>query len=395
MSDPKRPARLGVVCDFLEERWPSMDLIGEMVLAEVGSRHASTFALERVCPSFRYRLERLPLLGKKGVARNADRLLNRFVDYPRAARTLARANRFDLFHLVDHSYSQLVHALPSERVVVTCHDLDTFRCLLEPAAEPRPAWFRAMTRRILTGLQKAAAIACDSEVTRDAILAHGLVPAERLHVVYLGNSPEFQAGPDPEADAEAARLLDVNPGSPQILHVGSNIPRKRVDVLLRVVARLRATHPNLRLVKVGGKFPPELQQLVVELGLADAVVALPFIDRRVLAAVYRRVDLVLQPSEAEGFGLPVAEALGCGAPMVASGIPVLREVGGSIPLYAPVADIDAWARAALQLLDERRHDPAAAEQRRQAGIERARLFTWTHHADQLAQIYEQVLARLN
>src|SRR5262249_58441189 len=97
---------------------------------------------------------------------NADRLLNRFWDYPRLLGRLARRGGFDLFHLVDHSYAQLVLALPPGRVVVTCHDLDAFRCLLEPGREPRPAWFRAMARRTLGGLRRAAFIACDSEATR-------------------------------------------------------------------------------------------------------------------------------------------------------------------------------------------------------------------------------------
>jgi len=43
-------------------------------------------------------------------------------------------DRFDLFHLVDHSYSQLIHDLPPGKAVITCHDLDTFRCVLEPAS---------------------------------------------------------------------------------------------------------------------------------------------------------------------------------------------------------------------------------------------------------------------
>jgi len=77
---------------------------------------------------------------------NADRLLNRFWDYPRWLRP--RVRDFDLFHLVDQSYSQLVHELPAHRTVVTCHDLDTFRSVFEPDKEPRSMVFRAMSRRI-------------------------------------------------------------------------------------------------------------------------------------------------------------------------------------------------------------------------------------------------------
>ena len=80
--------------------------------------------------------------------------------------------------------------------------------------------------------------------------------------------------------------------------------------------------------------PKELARQARSLGLADAILTLPYFDprshrdRATLAAIYRRASLVLVPSEAEGFGLPVAEALACGVPLLASDIPVLREVGG-------------------------------------------------------------------
>src|SRR5262245_26761877 len=173
---PSPPIRLALLFDYREEGWPSMDLVGEMVLSHLEAGHAGEVEPTRICPPFRRRAGRLPWLGRKGAARNADRLVNRFWDYPRQAARLSRSGRFDVFHLIDHSYGQLVHALPAERTVVTCHDLDTFRCLLEPAAEPRPRWFRAMARRILDGMRKAAALACNSETTRRAVLAHSLLP---------------------------------------------------------------------------------------------------------------------------------------------------------------------------------------------------------------------------
>jgi glycosyltransferase involved in cell wall biosynthesis len=124
------------------------------------------------------------------------------------------------------------------------------------------------------------------------------------------------------------------------------------------------------------------------------VVVLPKSSPRdVLAAVYRRASLVLQPSEAEGFGLPVVEALACGASVVASDIPALRETGGDAPVYRAVGDVSAWAEAALTLLDERRQLALSWVERRERGLARARIYSWENHASQLAAIYREVLAR--
>jgi len=398
VSDAGGRARVGVVCDYPEEGWPSMDLVADMIVTHVARGHGGAFDVRPVRPPFRRRLSHLPGVGGGRGALNADRLLNRFSDYPRALRRAVRLGAFDLYHLADHSYAHLVHELPPGRAVVTCHDLDTFRCLLEPALEPRPWWFRAMARRILDGLRKAAAVACDSAATRDALLAHAVVPADRLGVVHPGTHPECSPGPDPAADAEADRLLGprrpAGSAGPDLLHVGSNIPRKRIDALLDVFAGVRRAAPGARLVKVGGPWPPEMDRRARALGVADAVVFLPFLaDRAVLAAVYRRASLVLQPSEAEGFGLPVAEALACGAPLLASDLPVLREVGGDAPVYRPVGDVAAWVDAALSVLAEVARPSPSWLARREAGIARARLYSWTAHADRLAAVYAEVLAR--
>jgi glycosyltransferase involved in cell wall biosynthesis len=391
---PLRPIRVAVVCDPPEEGWTSMDLAGEMALRHLAEGQGGAVAPERVCPTFRGRLGRWPGLGAGAAVRNVDRLTHRFWDSPRDLARVVRAGGFDLYHLVDHSYSQLVHVLPPGRAVVFCHDLDTFRCLFEPEREPRPAWFRAMTRHILSGLRKAAAVACISAATRDALVSREVVPAERAHVVHLGLRPEFSPAPDPAADAEATRLLGpADPAAPLLLHVGTNIPRKRVDVLLHVAAAVRRSLPGARLVKVGGPLPPGLARRAEALGLAGAVVELPFLDWPTLAAVYRRASLVLLPSEAEGFGLPAAEALACGVPLLASDLPALHEVGGDVPEYRPVGDVASWADAALTLLDLPRTSPDSWLARRASGLARARLFSWPSHADRLVSIYREVLAR--
>lgn len=383
--------RVAVVCDMREEGWRSMDLVADALLKGLREDHAGRFEAERVRPPMRRRFTRRDE-SSQGMLFNADRLVNRFWDYARVARRAK--DDYDLFHVVDHSYSQLLHHLPPERTIVTCHDLDTFRSILEPERERRSAPFRMMTRRVLEGFRKAARVACDSGATRDEILFHKLLPPERLVVIPNGVSEIFSTRADAEADAEAARLLGrAEEDAPELLHVGSSIARKRIDVLLKVFASVRREHPRARLVRVGGSLNSTQTRLAEELNVRDAIRVLPYLDERVLAAVYRRAALVLQPSEREGFGLPLIEALACGTPVVASDITVLREVGGEegAAVYRPVGDVQGWTEAVALMLRERAASSVRWAMMREAAHARASLFTWRAYVEKVAELYEEVL----
>ena len=383
--------RVAIVSDLREERWHSMDLVSEVLVngLEAGGdadRLVDPFVL---CPAMVHRFTRVPLIGHRPIVGTADRVLNRYWDYPRWLQR--HTSRFDLFHIVDHSYAHLAGVVPAGRAIVMCHDVDAFTGVI-PSASDTSFVARAMGRRLLGGLDAAARVVCGSVATRDALIEHGLVSAARVVVVPYGVHPAFTAAPDGPADAEAARWCGAAAADAlDLLHVGSTIPRKRIDVLLDTFAAVRRRHPRARLLRVGGPFTEAQARQVDELGVADSIVSLPFLDRRTLAAVYRRASLVMQPSEREGFGLPVAEALACGTPVVASDIPALREAGGAAAAYCRVADVDAWAAAVQALFDERPHDPAAATRRRERAVTHARRFTPAAHARAMAGVYAQVL----
>jgi len=368
-------ARLALLPDFAEERWPSMDLVAEQLLLGLKSGHADRFEAQFARPPFVHFTTRL--LGQRGPAKNVNRLLNRFVTYPRFARKIS--HDFDLFHLCDHSYSQVIHSLPANRTGVFCHDLDTFGCLLDPGANPRPRWFRAMARRILRGMQKAAIVFHSTLTVRSQIEKYGLIDPLRLVHAPLGVSQEFfdSAATDPSP----------NIGNPTLLHVGSCIPRKRIDVLIDVLAAVRQRIPEIRLIQIGGEFTAEQRQQITTRGVEKLITQSRGVSRSDLTRFYRAASLVLVTSEAEGFGLPVAEALASGAVVLASDIPVLREVGGEAAVYAPVGDVRVWTAKALDLLQ----NPISAPDRT-ARLNWGERYSWQAHSAVIARAYARLLS---
>jgi glycosyltransferase involved in cell wall biosynthesis len=383
-----KPLRVAICDDYREERWPSMDRVAAMLHAQLQAHHAKTIDAHCVCPLFLRAATRVPLAGGSRAAFNADRFLNRFWCYPRHVERLATG--FDLFHIVDHSYAHLVHSLPPARTIVTCHDLDAFRSVLTPVDERRSGAFRAMTREILTGLQRAARVVCDTASIRDELLTRALVAPDRLVVIPLGVDRVFFTAHDDAADRAASRLAPVPADTVEILHVGTTADRKRIDVLIRVVAALSREMPNVRLTRVGEPMTPAQTQLLRDAGIADRLTAVNGVDEATLAALYRRAALVLQPSAREGFGLPVIEALAAGTPVIASDLAVLREVGGSAVEFCKAGDVDAWAERAAALLRERRDAPLQWSVRRERGRDHARRFTWERFAADVVQVYRDV-----
>src|SRR5208337_2008490 len=145
----KKPLRVGVICDFLEENWPSMDLVGETLFSKLRSDQGRDFESTLVRPAFKRVFSASQRLRANRRAFNADRALNRYILYPRLIRRIH--DRFDLFHVIDHSYAHLVRELPGLRTVVTCHDADLFEPLMRGGRTPRSASCRALARHVLSG----------------------------------------------------------------------------------------------------------------------------------------------------------------------------------------------------------------------------------------------------
>ena len=374
--------RVALVCDLAEEHWPSMDLVAEMLALHLPLVAPDVRVQVLRAPMAR-RATRLPFAGGTRAAYSFDRYSSRYLQYPRWLS--GRRSGADVFHVVDHSYAHLVKVLPAERTVVTCHDIDAFRCLTEPGGG---GLYGLVARRVLEGLRRAAVVTCDTRATRDELVAHRLAEPDRLQVVPNGVHPAFTSGIDPFARDEAARLL--GPPGLELLHVGSAIPRKRIDLLLRTFEQVRQAYPGMRLVRAGGALTAEQRVLARSLKVDDAIAELPFLAPDVLAAVYERAALTLLPSDLEGFGLPVLESLACGTPVLASRIAALMEVGSGVVAYADPGNAASWSSEIAKLLDERQREPGRWGQRVAEGQRHARSFCWSTYAAAMAELYRRI-----
>lgn len=173
--------------------------------------------------------------------------------------------------------------------------------------------------------------------------------------------------------------------APYYLAVGQNQPSKGHALALRAFAA--ASSPEAHLVFLQRvRSGDELQTLAQRLKISERVHFVSEIDEDDYMTLLRSAKALLQPSLAEGFGMPALEALSCAVPVIASDIPALREVLGGAGLHAKAGD---WRSLARQL--EGLEDPAMEKTLREQGPRQARRFTWDECASQVTRAYEMAL----
>jgi len=285
----------------------------------------------------------------------------------------------ELYHATEHLLLPLRH-VPS---VLTVHDL-IFRIF--PQHHKRLNYWYLNAAMPLYCRRASAVIAVSQSTKRDLVRLYGLEPA-RISVVHEAAAPHFTPAPPALVAQVRARY-----GLPDryLLHVGTIEPRKNLKHLLEAVHRLRAKREDVRLVIAGSKgwLYQSFFEGIEELALGDAVVLPGYVPDADLPAVYSGAQLVAVPSLYEGFGLPVLEAMACGAPVVCSHTSSLPEVGGDAAAYFDPTDVDAMADAILTAW----RDEALRETMRTNGLARAARFSWTRAAEETLAIYEQVIS---
>jgi len=300
-------------------------------------------------------------------------------DLPRPLRLAAeatwdgwRVNRLrpDVFHGVHYSLP------PGLRVpaTVTFHDA-TILTMPEVHERSKRLWFQ---RAIPAGIRRAERVICVSESARQGAIDHAGADPARTHTVPLAvDHDRYHPATEPRPDA-VSRVCD----GPYLLWVGALEPRKDVPTLVDAFERVAHDIPHTLVLMGPDAWGAEaIAERIRRSPVAHRIVRTGWVDEADKPAWYQHAAAFAYPSLAEGFGLPVLEALACGVPTVTTTGSACEEVAGDAALLVPPGDPEALADAIRRALGPE------AERLRTAGPARAAAFTWEATADGTVEVW--------
>ncbi len=325
----------------------------------------------------------IPALQKTGPSRTPlpdsfrIRRLKQFKKGPQRLRPLANALliksfRPDVFH---STYYQPAPS-PDVKTLLTVYD---FVFAQFPFLRQNAQAFVAEQKR---AIETADAIVAISHETKRQILSRTDAKEERISVIYPAASGVFLESPTTSKEAEEFRSRCDIPGR-YWLYVGSRNPYKNFNTLLRAFA-MSALESDMHLVVAGGNDTLDIPQtdFLLQQRLLDRLHLLPGLSDADLRRAYAGATAFIYPSLAEGFGIPLLEAMSCGTPVIASDIPVFHEVAADAALFFDPASQEDLANAMSHLLDGKDTARLTAK-----GRERVRRFSWKEAACRMANVY--------
>ena len=270
--------------------------------------------------------------------------------------------------------------------VVTIHDLWLDR---HPEYSKKLFGQAGASRRSRKTAWNARAIITVSHFSAGEIVALYGVPSERIRVIPNGVSAEFVPVCDETAMGALRKRLGLGAG-PYVLFVGGADPRKNHRVLFEAVAQRRRELSRLPLVLVGSATHQfgNFKDTAREFGLEGQVVCAGRLSIQDIRLLYSSARVFVYPSLYEGFGMPVLEAMACGAPVVTSKTTALGEVAGEAAVLVAPQDPAALAAAIVRLSED---EPLRAVMRAR-GFDRIKRFTWQQAAAMTLSLYRELCA---
>lgn len=231
---------------------------------------------------------------------------------------------------------------------------------------------RRAAGRLERGLHQAHRIVCISAFTQSRLARHWPRLASRSEVIYPAPSRALGGGP-----------IAVDRGA-YLLNVDTLEPRKNLGILLEILPHL----PDLSLVQCGS-FGWAVEDFVRRAGMTPAVTLRGYVSDSELGSLYRGALAAVFPSIYEGFHLSALDAMSVGCPVIASDIPVHREILGHAALFVPCHDVEGWV-AAIQLL---RNHPERRASMIHTGRKQTQRFSWDEAAGRLLRVFDSVSER--
>jgi glycosyltransferase involved in cell wall biosynthesis len=297
---------------------------------------------------------------------------------------ILRDHRVDLLHS-PHFMLPLRSPCPT---VVTIHDVIYLACKGDLPSFFGRLYYRAM---MAAAARRADRIITDSEFSKQDIMRHLNVGSSRIEVIYPAAAREFQRVTDESALQQVRSKYGIS--GQYILYTGIFKPRKNHDGLLRAFKHLLNEIGDAQLVIAGPGNEKEasLRRLADELGIAARVVFTGFVAEADLPALYSAAHIYACPSLYEGFGFTVLEAMACGVPVVCSAATSLPEVAGDAALYADSRIPEQFGRALAEVWTNRDLRNRLVHK----GYENLRRFSWERTAEQILNVYDQVLGTVS
>ena len=296
-------------------------------------------------------------------------------------RSIARNERLDLFH----SPHFLMPLLPTCPTVITIHDVIYIACKDDLDSRAGRLYYRWMMKAAAHQSQR---IITDSEYSKSDIVQLLSVRQDKVDVVSLGVEKAFQ----PVQDANRLREVAEKYGAskPFMFYAGIFKRRKNHAGLLRAFAEVRKAGVDVQLV-IGGPLKEGkaiLERLARDLNISSDVVFAGFIEEADLPALYSAARVYACPSNYEGFGFTILEAMGCGTPVVCNPSTSLPEVAGEAVLWADANSPQAFADALVRACSDSSLRCSLVER----GFRNVSRFSWDRAVSETLATYDKVLA---